>query len=110
MEEIGKVENDLREAIETYEDRGLSPMDFGVRVLVVLDMIPTEQRKMPDVRVSKATIEESIVPSHGAKFSFDEPALLKQNLQYTSDFINNQSMEPSTEVFKTVKVRDHLGG
>ena len=88
LEEIGKVENDLREAIETYEKRGLSPMDFGVRVLVVLDMIPTEQRKMPDARISKATIEETIVPSWG-EFSFDEHDLLRNNLQNTSAFINN---------------------
>ena len=96
LEEIGKVENDLREAIETYEDRGLSPMDFGVRVLVVLDMIPTEQRKMPDVRVSKATIEESIVPPWG-EFAFDEPDLLKHNLQYASNFINDMGKPMKNE-------------
>lgn len=87
LTKIGRVEYELRESIGRYEDTGKTPFDFGVKVLKMGDMVPTEQKKMPNVDRTKANIDESIVPAWG-DFSFDEPELLRSNLKSVSDLLN----------------------
>ena len=88
LTKIGRVERILRDSIGRYEDTGKTPMDFGVQVLKMSDMIPTEQKKMPNVSSTKVNLYESIVPSWG-EFSFDRPDLLRGNLEKVSMFLNS---------------------
>lgn len=103
LTKIGRVENELRESIGRYEDTGKTPYDFGVKVLKLGDMVPTEQKKMPNVDRTKANMDESIIPPWG-KFSFDAPELLRSNLKSVSDLLNKLGKPKSPKGSK----RSHL--
>lgn len=84
---LGRIEQELRDSIERYEDTGKTPRDFAVKVMKAKAMIPTADCKQPNIEVVRSNIDERIVPSWG-QFNFDKPNLLKENLQSASKFIS----------------------
>jgi hypothetical protein len=84
---LGRIEQELRDSIERYEDTGKTPRDFAVKVMKAKAMIPTADCKQPNIAIEKSNIDERIVPSWG-QFNFDKPDLLEKNLQSAAKFIN----------------------
>jgi len=87
MTDLGRVENDLRTQIERYQHTGLSPTDFGVRVLSIMNMFPTRPAAMSNLSQESMLLDESIIPA-GSKFHFENPTILKNNLEKTANFLS----------------------
>ena len=83
---LGRVEQELRDSIERYEDTGKTPRDFAVKVMKAKAMIPTADCKQPNIAIEQSNIDERIVPSWG-QFNFDKPDLLERNLESAANFI-----------------------
>lgn len=86
MTDLGRVENDLRNQIERYQYTGLTPIDFGVRVLSIMNMFPTRPSAMNNIAHESMILDESIIPSN-SKYHFGNSEILKNNLQKTSLFL-----------------------
>lgn len=85
---LGEVESYLRDSIERYRDTGLTPRDFGVRVMKVCDwMVPTKRDAMRAASEFSLTMDRVIIPQTG-KFHHDKPEILEDNLRETAGFIN----------------------
>ena len=88
MTDLGRVENDLRTQIERYQHTGLSPTDFGVRVLSIMNMFPTRPAAMSNLSQESMILDASIIPA-GLKYHFQNPKILKKNLEKAANLLTS---------------------
>ena len=107
MRDVGGVEAHLRTQIELHEEQGWTPTQFGLRVLKIMNMIPCRSDAMRNINItSSSDLDQTIVPSSGAVFDFENKEKLRENLRKTSDFISqlgdNTSLQNRSYVWEGI--------
>ena len=82
-----EIERELRSDIEEYENYGLSPVDFGVRVMKHMNNLnPTSKLKMGDVELRSHNEDKKIFET--PNLDLDKPEILDSNLSALNEFIS----------------------
>ena len=89
---IRQMEDSLRDDVERLEALGKTPDDFALRVMRAMNVRPTSDVKMQNVRISYYSFDSTILPKQG-KFHFDDEARLRGNLTHVGSMLNNLDRE-----------------
>jgi hypothetical protein len=84
--DLAMVEIEVREDIARYEQEGLTPLDFGIRIRTHAAMLVTSPLKMRHARVTDLSFSNKLRQT--INFRFDDIPWLERNLEVTRGLLS----------------------